>query len=313
MACVLDRGTCRLITSATLAKCVGFMTGLLLASAPPTAHAQPTLRSFPERNAPAFQGASQSRAPRPFEPTSGNSAHGSRLPVFAGFRELPFLRKFMETNRARECRLLCSPDINIEPTWSFSNLLRQPLVEDVATGQLRRLPSETTFELVLSMGVPTTIPRVELTLETIFAPGEDDNEPEFEAELNLMLLTGEQTGGWLEAHFDIIDQFSPRERPGGSRAYTHKLNFELDVVLNPFNRLPSSMYLHHVSPEVSFDYLATCRSSVSMPFSLRTPARGRCPSWSPCPWRPSNVSFFAGTVEEGPRRDPPGSGATADP
>lgn len=161
-----------------------------------------------------------------------------------------------QTNEDKEYWLLGPPEINLEPTFSF-DLSRPPLVEDVATGQIRQLPSESTFQLVLSMGVPTELPRVELTLETIFSPFKDDNEPEFEAELNLNLLRAEDTGGWFEAHFDIVDQLSPRERPGGSSAYTHKLDFELDVPVHIFKRLPASSWLHHVSTELSFDYLAT--------------------------------------------------------
>jgi hypothetical protein len=161
-----------------------------------------------------------------------------------------------QTEEENKHWLLGSPELNLEPTFSF-DLSRPPPVEDVGTGAIRRPPSGSAFEMVLSLGVPTEIPRVGLALETIFVPSEIDNELEFEAELQLSLLTEDDTCGWLEAHFDVIDQVSPRERPGGSRAYTHKLNFELDIAFRPFNRLPTSSWLHHISTEVSFDYLAT--------------------------------------------------------
>jgi hypothetical protein len=35
--------------------------------------------------------------------------------------------------------------------------------------------------------------------------------------------------GWLTSHFDVVDQFSPAERPDATSAYTHKLDFELVV------------------------------------------------------------------------------------
>jgi len=153
--------------------------------------------------------------------------------------------------------LFGTPEVNFEPTLTIENVFDRPRVQELSTGRVRRLPSESLFEAVLAVGVPTQIPHLELTLETIFAPFEEENEPEFEAELNFMLLTEEQTAGWLEAHFDVICQLSPSERPGESRPYTEKLDFELDIAVNPFNWLPSSSWLHHVSAEVSFDYLAT--------------------------------------------------------
>ena len=122
------------------------------------------------------------------------------------------------------------------------------------------------FELILALGIPTEIPRVGFTLETIFVPGGDteyasvhrrdvepvwagpirDNGIEFEFELNLDWLTGEQTGGWVESHFDIVDKFSPAARPTDTSVYTHKLNFELDTAFLIFNWLPDGNWLKHV-------------------------------------------------------------------
>ncbi len=101
-----------------------------------------------------------------------------------------------QTQKEGKHGLLGPPELNLEPAFSF-DLLRPPLVEDVASGQIRRLPSESALKLVLSMDVPTEIPRVDLTLKTIFARSAIDNEPEFEAELNLALLREEDTAvGW---------------------------------------------------------------------------------------------------------------------
>jgi hypothetical protein len=65
------------------------------------------------------------------------------------------------------------------------------------------------------------------------------------------------TGGWVTSHFDVIDTFSPAERPESDSSYTHKLNFELDTALHVFNWLPEGRWLRGVEVEASLDYLAT--------------------------------------------------------
>lgn len=160
----------------------------------------------------------------------------------------------MEENR---CRVLCAPELNLEPTLSIGNLIAAPHVEDVATGERRRLAVDSAFQAALSLGIPTRLPYLELTLETILTPFTDDNALELEAELNFVFLRKERTAGWVEAHFDVVDQLSPRARPGDSSTYTHKLDLELDVAFYVFNRLPPPNRLRNVSVEVSFDYLAT--------------------------------------------------------
>ncbi|SUZ61719.1 uncharacterized protein METZ01_LOCUS14573, partial [marine metagenome] len=116
---------------------------------------------------------------------------------------------------------------------------------------------ETVFELLFAVGVPTQIPRVGLTFEAGWAAFSDDNLVELELELNLHLIESDQTGGWLSSHFDIVDKFSPAERPDATSAYTHKLNFELDTALRPFNSLPEGRWLRNLETEVSIDYVAT--------------------------------------------------------
>ena len=178
------------------------------------------------------------------------------------------------------CRILCAPDFKVEPTVTFENLGNRARVETldgdsvVSAGRQER---ESVFELILALGIPTELPRVGFTLETIFVPwGETDRHPftgatpgqlggaairdngiEFEFELNLDWLTGEQTGGWVESHFDIVDKFSPAERPTDTSVYTHKLNFELDTAFLLFNWLPDGNWLKHVELEGSLDYVAT--------------------------------------------------------
>jgi hypothetical protein len=173
------------------------------------------------------------------------------------------------------CRLLCVPDLKIEPTVTFENLGDRARVD--VGGVVEETESETIFELIFAAGIPTTIPRVGFTLEAIFAPfkgtdehpftgetaqsdGRDeirDNLPEIESELNIDVLTEEQTGGWVSSHVDIVDKFSPGELPGDGSAYTHKLNFELDTALRLFNFMPEGRWLRNLELELSIDYMAS--------------------------------------------------------
>ena len=129
------------------------------------------------------------------------------------------------------------------------------------------------FELIFALDVPTTIPRVGLTLEAIFVPfggivthpftgapaseaGREeirDNGIEIETEANFHLFDADQTGGWLSSHLDVVDKFSPGETPRAGSVYTHKLNFEWDTAFHVFNRLPDGHWLRNVELEVSLD------------------------------------------------------------
>ena len=175
----------------------------------------------------------------------------------------------------RPCRVLCVPDVKIEPTVTFENLGTRARVE--VGGVTESTEGETIFELIFAVGIPTQIPRVGFTLEAIFAPfkgtsehpftgetaeqlGRDDirdNLVEIESELNIDLFDEDQTGGWLSSHFDIVDKFSPGELPGDESVYTHKLNFELDTALHLFNWLDEGNWLRNLEAELSIDYLAT--------------------------------------------------------
>ena len=191
---------------------------------------------------------------------------GGLLPVAASAQE--------------RCAFLCVPDVKIEPAVTIEHLFgaaRVEVLEDGAVVGSTRQARETVFELVLAVGIPTEIPRVGFTFETIFVPfGETDTHPftgaiaadagrasfrdngiEIELELNLMILEAEQTGGWVESHFDIVDKISPGATPDAGSAYTHKLNFELDTAFLPFSRLPEDNWLRHLEVEGSLDYVAT--------------------------------------------------------
>ena len=159
-----------------------------------------------------------------------------------------------------QCAFLCAPELKIEPTFTIENVLSPARVETIEDGvvvETMRQERDRVFELVLAVDIPTEIPRIGFTVETIFSPLRDDTEVELEFELNVTWLEPEQTGGWVESHFDIIDKFSPAERPTDTTAYTHKLNFELDTAVFPFNALPEDTWLRNVELEGSLDYVAT--------------------------------------------------------
>lgn len=154
-----------------------------------------------------------------------------------------------------ECRILCAPELLVEPTWTIENLAHRPRVVDAQGQEARRLPRERVFELVLAVDVPTRWRRIGLTAETIFAPASSDNEIELELELNIGLIQPEQTRGWVSSHFDIVDQFGPAERPQ-NRQYAHRLDFEWDTGFAVFKRAPSA-FLRSLEIEGSLDYLAS--------------------------------------------------------
>jgi hypothetical protein len=153
------------------------------------------------------------------------------------------------------CRFLCAPEFNVEPTITFTTLFNSPRI--VLDGDSVRDRRETDFELILSFGLPTRIPWLDFTVEAIFLPFEAESTPELEFETNFVWLPAHRTRGWLSSHFDVVDKFSPAERPSDRRAYTHKLNFELDTSAAVFNWLREGGWLRGVELEGSLDYVAS--------------------------------------------------------
>lgn len=154
------------------------------------------------------------------------------------------------------CRFLCAPEFKVEPTVTITNLFGSPRVvsHDASPARERR---DTEFEVILSIDLPTRISWLGFTVEAIFVPFDRESTPELEFETNLTWLPAERTSGWLSSHFDVVDKFSPAERLGDRRAYTHKLDLELDTSLAIFNWLPEGRWLRGVELEGSLDYLAT--------------------------------------------------------
>ena len=154
------------------------------------------------------------------------------------------------------CRVLCAPEFKVEPTITFTDVFGSPrIVQD--DGTVTRERRDTEFEVILSLGLPTRVSWLEFTVEAIFLPFDRDSTPELEFETNVVWLPAERTKGWLSSHFDIVDKFSPAERPTDRHAYTHKLNLELDTSLSLFNWLPEGRWLRGVELEGSLDYVAT--------------------------------------------------------
>jgi hypothetical protein len=154
------------------------------------------------------------------------------------------------------CRVLCAPEFHVEPTITFTNAFGSPRIlrdDGVATRESR----ETDFEVILSLGLPTRLSWLEFTVEAIFLPFDREGTPELEFETNFIWLRPERTSGWVSSHFDVVDKFSSAERPTDSRAYTHKLNFELDTSVAIFNWLAEGRWLRGVEVEGSLDYVAT--------------------------------------------------------
>jgi hypothetical protein len=153
------------------------------------------------------------------------------------------------------CHVLCSPKFKVEPTITFTNLFGSPRIA-TDDGTITRESRETEFEVILSLGLPTRMSWLEFTVEAIFLPFDRDSTPELEFETNFIWLPSERTRGWVTSHFDVVDKFSPAERPTDRRAYTHKLNFELDTSVSVFNWLPEGLWLRGVELEGSLDYVA---------------------------------------------------------
>ena len=155
-----------------------------------------------------------------------------------------------------QCRFLCAPEFKIEPTLTFTTLFNSPriIADDGTPVRDRR---ETDVELILSFGLPTRIPWLDFTVEAIFLPFEADGTPELEFETNFVWLPARRTRGWLSSHFNVVDKFSPAERPSDRRAYTHKLNLERDTSVAVFNWLPEGRWLRGVELEGSLDYVAS--------------------------------------------------------
>jgi hypothetical protein len=154
------------------------------------------------------------------------------------------------------CRFICELTWKFEPTITIENLANRHRVVTPG-GVTEQVERERVFEVVLALDMATKIPWLGFTVEAIASPFNDDNDVELEFESNFHWLTESMTRGWVTSHVDVVDQFSPAGRPNTNRAYTHKLDFELDTAIHIFKWLPEDRWLRGVEFETSLDYLAT--------------------------------------------------------
>ena len=77
------------------------------------------------------------------------------------------------------CRVLCTPEFAVEPTVTISNVFGSPRSVG-EQGTTTREPRETTFEVILSLGLPTRASWLELTVEAIVLPFDRESTPEHE-------------------------------------------------------------------------------------------------------------------------------------
>lgn len=154
------------------------------------------------------------------------------------------------------CRFLCAPEFKVEPTITITNVFGSPRIQ-IDDGPPTREPRETQLEVILSMDLPTRVRWLGFTVEAIVLPFDRTSTPELELETNFTWLPAERTRGWISSHFDIVDKFSEAARPTDRRAYTHKLNLELDTSVALFKWLPDGRWLRGVELEGSLDHVAT--------------------------------------------------------
>jgi hypothetical protein len=154
------------------------------------------------------------------------------------------------------CRFICELEWKLEPTFTIENLANRHRVV-TPEGLTERVNREHVFETILAFDMKTKAPRFGFTAELSTAPFSDDNSAELELEANFYWLTESMSRGWLTSHVDVVNEFSPAERPTATSAYTNKLDFELDTALHLFKRLPEGRWLRGIELETSLDYLAT--------------------------------------------------------
>ena len=165
----------------------------------------------------------------------------------------------MAQDQQPKCFFLCEPKFKVEPTFTWENWAKAPRIAETdsqGNTTIRKTESEYLFETVFAVDIPTTVPHVSFTFETILKPFEKGSSPELETELNLHWLRSERTGGWVGSHFDIVDKYSRGNLPHNLDRYTHKLDFELDTAV-AFLKWAKKPWLSDIEIEASLDYLAS--------------------------------------------------------
>ena len=174
--------------------------------------------------------------------------------------------------------IFCSPSLKALPGVATTNLFNPAEVRMLPNGPVKELETQTHFVAILSLGIPSTIPRTSFFVETIWMPFASDNMntftgysaadledaddvdanlPSLEFGTSLALLKPKTTSGWLAVNMNVIDQVSPAAEPEDAREYTHKLSLELNTTLGIFNWLPKGNWLRNVTAYATLGYVAT--------------------------------------------------------
>lgn len=184
-----------------------------------------------------------------------------------------------EAQQEARCRFVCAPEVTFEPAVTVVNVFAAPRVVELGTegtADTVRLERDAVVEWAVVVAVPTAIPRIGLSLQALWTPFENrnrnlytgrtarqldeegvaDNSVSLAAEINVTLLDREQTGGWIAAHLNLVDEFSPAARPEDDGLYTHKLGWGVDASVKVFREVESE-WLRRVLVWGALDYVAT--------------------------------------------------------
>ena len=162
----------------------------------------------------------------------------------------------VHAQESTSCPVICKPELSVQPTATVNNVFA-PARITAQDGILQRQKRGPEFDMLVAVDLATRLSWLNFAIESSVAPFQSDNNPELEFEAEVTWLTADRTGGWISAHADVVDTFSPAGRPTDRRAYTHKLDFEAAVELAVFNWLPQTRWLQSVHVEVGLDYLAS--------------------------------------------------------
>jgi hypothetical protein len=178
--------------------------------------------------------------------------------------------------RSARCHLLCAPTVTVMPGLLRTHLLGGPRVRRLATGEERRLPSTSNFEVIVSVASRTAIPRVSLFGSVQWLPNANAqrnpftqytaselgepvraNAPTATLGASVSVVPTRWTNGWADLAINVADLFSQAGRPGDASEYTHKLDLDLVGHAHLFAWTPPKTYLHRVSAYLILDYVAT--------------------------------------------------------
>lgn len=174
-------------------------------------------------------------------------------------------------------KILCAPQLTVEPGVQVARVFGSTTVGQLPSGDVLELPREVEPVMIVSVEVPTEIPRISLALSLQWTPfAEDDDNPYtgYTADqlgveaidanaaiadmgVSFQLLSFNQTKGVYATNLNLLDQFSPAREPDDARFLTHKLQLEWEGRWGIFKWLSKENYLHDVVLYTTLEYVAT--------------------------------------------------------